>query len=788
MTPRRTPSTPQRPGPRRFRPRRAPRRGAVLLALLLGVVLLAAGGLAIGVAGAIGAQGRDVSRLYDPPSQATRIYGANGELIASLFRENRQIVPLTEIPPVLRQAVLAMEDERFFSHKGIDPRGIVRALWRNVREGELVEGGSTITQQLARNLFLTQERTVSRKVSEVFLAVEIERRLTKEEILERYLNQVYFGQGAYGVEMAARVYFGKPVKAVTLPEAALLAGLIRAPSVYSPFRNLALARQQQGIVLSRLASLGYISTEEAAQARAAKINLAPASNAGLAGIRAPYFVSYILPRLIETYGEDRVYKGGLQVYTTIDPRLQAAAEKALRGGLDAAKQSRLNVTQGALVAVDPTTGAVRAMIGGADFASSQFNRAWQARRQPGSAFKVFVYTTAINAGVPPTRILEDAPVTYKIAGAPDWSPKNYDRTFSGPVTLRRALEKSINVAAARMIHEIGPQKVVETARAMGIESPLAPHLSLALGSADVTPLEMAGAFGTLANGGLRVQPMPILKVTDAKGKVLEDQRPRRQIGIRPDIAYVMTDILKGVIARGTGTAAAIGKPAAGKTGTTDDYRNAWFIGFTPRLSAAVWVGNDDNAPMNRVTGGMIPARIWAAFMKVATAQDPPDDWAPPDGVVVTTVCAGTWQLATRDCSDPRREVFTRASVPTQYELPVPGPDQSSGQSPAVITLTIQAPADGAVLRPPFVIHGATAIGAMVTIVVTAEGAGGGARVAEVAMQTDGAGRFAFEFRPTVRSSGTQYVITVSALGLNGARASKTVTVTDEPPPAESPGR
>ncbi|MDR7418687.1 MAG: penicillin-binding protein 1A [Armatimonadota bacterium] len=745
---------------------------------LLGVLVA---GIAAGALVAIGAQARDVSRLYEPPSQATRIYGANGELIASLFRENRQIVPLTTIPPILRQAVLAMEDERFFTHRGVDPRGIIRALWRNVREGEVVEGGSTITQQLARNLFLTQERTISRKLSEVVLAVEIERRLTKEEILERYLNQVYFGQGAYGVEMAARVYFGKPVTAITLPEAALLAGLIRAPSVFSPYRNFELARRQQQIVLARMAASGYISTEEAARARTARITLAPASNAGLGGIRAPYFVSYILPRLIEAYGEDRVYKGGLRVYTTLDPRLQAAAEKAVREGVEAAKRARLNIGQGALVAVDVNTGAIRAMIGGLDFASSQFNRAWQARRQPGSAFKVFVYTTAIAEGVPPTRVLEDAPVTYKIVGAPDWSPKNYDRTFSGPVTLRRAVEKSINVPAARMIYELGPQKVVETARAMGIESALQPHLSLALGAADVTPLEMASAFGTLANGGLRVQPLAILKVTDAKGRVLEDNRPRRQIGIPADVAYVMTDILKGVIRHGTGTAANIGKPAAGKTGTTDDYRNAWFIGYTPRLSTAVWVGNDDNTPMRRVTGGMVPARIWAAFMRVATANDPPDDWTPPEGVVVTTVCAGTWQLATQDCPNPRREVFTRASAPTRYEIPIA---QAASGATLDIPVNIFAPADGAYLTPPFVISGSTQAGAMVTIVVTAEGAGGGARAAEVALRTDESGRFAYEFRPAYRSSGAQYVISISVLGLNGARASRTITVTDGRAPSE----
>ncbi|MGQ0570737.1 MAG: transglycosylase domain-containing protein, partial [Armatimonadota bacterium] len=517
--------------------------GVALLVAFLAVVALLAGGIAVGVAVAIGRQVHDISRLYAPPSQATRIYAADGELIASLFRENRQIVPLTSIPPVLRQAVLAIEDERFYSHRGVDPRGIARALWRNVREGELVEGGSTITQQLARNLFLSQERVVSRKVAEILLALEIERRLTKEEILERYLNQVYFGQGAYGVEMAARVYFGKSVKTVSVPEAALLAGLIRAPSIYSPYRNFALAKKAQVIVLSRMAALGSISTEEAAKARAAKIALAPASNAGLAGIRAPYFVSFVLPRLIEVYGEDLVYKGGLQVHTTLDPRLQAVAEKAVRAGIGTAERRKLNVGQAALVAVDPNTGAVRAMIGGMDFASSQFNRAWQARRQPGSAFKVFVYTTAIASGVPPTRILHDSPVTYKIRGSRDWSPKNYDRTYSGPVTLRRAIERSINIPAAKMTHELGPAKVVETARTMGIESPLEPHLSIALGSGDVTPLEMAAAFATLANGGLRVQPLSITKVTDAKGKVLEEHRPRRQVGVAPDVAYIMTDLL-----------------------------------------------------------------------------------------------------------------------------------------------------------------------------------------------------------------------------------------------------
>ncbi|MGQ0550364.1 MAG: transglycosylase domain-containing protein [Armatimonadota bacterium] len=754
---------------------------AILATALGGFVLLIGGGVLVGVAVAVGRQAHDVSRLYAPPSQATRIYADGGELIASLFRENRQVVPLTDVPPIIRQAVLAIEDERFYSHRGVDPRAIARALWRNVREAELVEGASTITQQLARTVFLTQERAIGRKVSEILLAIEIERRLTKEEILERYLNQVYFGQGAYGIEMAARVYFGKPVKNVTLPEAALLAGLLRAPSLYSPYRNFAGAKQRQEAVLTKMASLGFISTEEAATARVAKVTLVP-PNASLAGIRAPYFVSFILARLLETYGEDMVYKGGLKVYTTLDTRMQALAEKAVRTGIANGQKRKLNIGQAALVAVDPNTGAVRAMIGGTDFEASQFNRAWQARRQPGSAFKPFVYTTAIDRGIPPTRVIDDSPLTFKIPGTKDWSPKNYDRRFSGPVTLRRALEKSINVPAVRMLSEVGPDQVIEHAKKMGIESPLQPHLSLALGTAEVTPLEMATAFSTLANGGLRVRPMSIVKVTDARGKVLEEHRPLRGVGLRADVAYVMTDILKGVILHGTGTAAAIGRPAAGKTGTTDDYRNAWFIGYTPHLSTAVWVGNDDNTPMRRVVGGGIPAETWAAFMRPALAKYPATDWSPPEGVVVTTVCAGTWLLATSECSAPRREVFTRESAPTRYELAATSAAGSADGSP--IQLVVNHPQDGAALLPPFLISGSSAPGAIVTIFVTAEGAGGGARVAEVAMQTTAAGTFAYEFRPASRVPGTRYVITIQAVGLDGARISRIITVADgRPDPA-----
>jgi penicillin-binding protein 1A len=321
-----------------------------------------------------------------------------------------------------------------------------------------------------------------------------------------------------------------------------------------------------------------------------------------------------------------------------------------------------------------------------------------------------------------------------------------------------------------MIAELVPAEVVATARKMGIESRLAPVLSLALGSADVTPLEMSAAFAALANGGLRVHPLAILKVTDARGKVLEEHRPRRELALEPDVAYVMTDLLKGVIERGTGRAAAIGRPAAGKTGTTDDYRNAWFIGYTPYLSTAVWVGNDDNTPMRRVVGGGLPAEIWAAFMKPATQPHPPDDWTPPEGVVVTTVCAGSWQLATPACPHPRREVFTRASAPSYSEPP---PDQNSVE-PAPLELA--RPRDGEPVTPPFLIAGTSAPGAMVTIEVSARTDTGLQKLVEVAMQTDAAGRFAYEFSPAARVSSTRYVITVSALALSGGRASRTLAV------------
>ena len=742
-------------------------------------MLLLGAGLLAGMAVAFARRLPDVSALYTPPDEASRIYAASGELVASLYRENRDSVPLSAIPTVLQRAVIAIEDDRFYQHRGVDLRAITRAVWRNITAGRLEEGASTITQQLARTLFLTQERTAARKLAEAILALEIERHLTKSEILERYLNQVYFGQGAYGIEMAARVYFGKHAKDLTLAESAMLAGVIQAPSVLTPFQNFPGAKARQQVVLARMVELGYVTPAAAKTAAAQQIVLAKESNAGLFGVRAPYFVSYILPYLIDRYGEDLVYKGGLRVYTTLDIPLQIAGERAVRSGIDAARAANLNVSQGALVTLDPRTGYIRAMIGGYDFKQSQFNRAWQARRQPGSAFKPFIYTAALASGKTPADIIVDGPVSFDIPGFRVWKPRNYDGQFRGPVTLRRAVEQSINIPAVKTLAEIGPTRVIAVARRMGITSPLQPNLSLALGTSDVTTLEMASAYGTLATMGLHAEPVAITKVLDRTGQVLEEHPPQRELVLSGEVAYVMTSLLKGVITSGTGRGAAIGRPAAGKTGTTDDYRNAWFVGYTPFLSTAVWVGNDNNAPMRRVVGGMVPARIWASFMKVAVTDTPSEDWRRPEGVVATTVCGASGQLAGPGCPDPRPEVFIQGTEPTEFYVPPAVPQSENGPAVNAAPLSVTAPRNGGKVNSPFAIEGITTPGSTVSMAILAEGGFLRVKVAEASLPVTADGRFSYVFRPTLVVSGVRYIITVKVTGPGGLTSSTTLTVTEQ---------
>jgi len=761
------------------------RAGLIALAVLICLVVSGSGVMA-GMALAFNRKLPDVSALYAPPDEATRIYGTNNELIASLYRENRASVPLQGIPDELREAVIAIEDDRFYQHHGVDFRGTLRAVLHNLLAGGVVEGGSTITQQLARNMFLTQRRLISRKLAEMMLALEIERRLTKDEIVERYLNQVYFGNGAYGVEMAARVYFGKSAGNLNLAESAMLAGIIRSPSTATPFQNLELAKERQRTVLRRMADLGYITPKQADDAAVQTIKLSQEGNAGLIGIRAPYFVSYILPYLLERYGEDLVYNGGLRVYTTLDPKLQAAAENAIRDGIDQAQKDKLEVTQGALVTLDPHSGYIKAMIGGYDFAQSQFNRAWQARRQPGSSFKVFIYTAAMAKGMTPTKVIVDEPITFEIFGTvkPEdsiWTPKNYDESYRGPMTLREALEQSINIPAIKTINEVGPQAVVDYAKRMGITSPLQPNLSLALGTNDVTLMEMASAFGTLATLGVHADPIAVLRVTDREGRVLEERTSRRTLALGADIAYMMTDLMKGVILRGTGTAANIGRPVAGKTGTTDDYKNAWFIGFTPYLVTGVWLGNDDNTPMNRVVGGTVPAHIWGAYMKAAVQDTPPDDWQRPDGVVNATVCGTSGLLATSRCPNPRTEVFIRGTEPTEFDVSMLSTPPPDGNSTVVVSvpLSITAPAQGQEVTSPFMIEGATDPNATVSMSVVVQGSFMKINVAETRVPVTNDGRFSYLFRPALHVSGVQYVITVTATSPGGGRASTTLIVKEQ---------
>jgi len=788
----------------------------LVVALGAGTLALVVVGLLAGAAIAISAHLPPVDALYAPPNEATRIYAADGGLIASLFQENRDSVPLSKVSKMLQRAVVDTEDADFYSNRGISVRGIMRAGVRNILEGGYAEGGSTITQQLARNLFLSSQKSITRKIAEILLAVQIDRLLTKDEILQRYLNQVYLGQGAYGVETASEVYFAKPASELTLPQSAMLAGLIRAPSADSPYEHPARAHARMAEVLRRMVERGDLTAPQMQEALAAPLGLAAKGNAGLVGIRAPYFVSYILPGLVQRYGEEALYKGGLRIYTTLDLTLQAEATAALRDGIDAARRQHLNVQQGAVVVMDPRTGAIRAMVGGYDFRVSQFNRAWQAHRQPGSAFKPFTYTVALMRGIPPTRLLLDEPIEFQQPDGTMWKPQDYDHTWHGWMTARHALENSINAATIRLEQQVGPAAIVDLAHRMGIQSPLSPTLALTLGASDVTPLEMATAYGVFANGGVRAERFAITKVTDWQGKVLEETTPRRTAVLSPEVAYVLTDMLKGVILRGTGTAANIGIPEAGKTGTADDYRNAWFVGYTPYLVTAVWVGNDDDSAMHQVTGGTVQAGIWATFMKQATAQMPHDDWAMPNNVVQETVCGASGLLAAPGCPDPRPELFIKGTEPDAYSQsssttpgapgvgappgqPVPAagqPAAGSGQpqaaqpatAPAVpaapaappvsagsIPVTLTAPKDGSPVSVPFLVQGTTRPGASVHI--TIEGQSGPLQVqaADVYLRADPAGAFAYEVSPWFKPAGAKYVVTVAVTaGLD--TGSSTVTV------------
>jgi penicillin-binding protein 1A len=514
-------------------------------------------------------------------------------------------VELKELPPYLPKAFIAIEDRRFYSHFGIDPFGILRAVVANVLHRGVSQGGSTLTQQLAKNLFLTQERTLLRKLQEAELALWLERKYSKNEILELYLNRVYFGSGAYGVEAASQRYFGKPARNVTIAEAAMLAGLVKSPSRLAPNRNPEGAEARAKTVLAAMADAKFITEAQAQAASAHPAMSVKPEGAGTVNYVADW-ISEVLDDLVGQIEQSIV------VETTIDPKLQSAAEAAVIDEL-AAKSVKFNVSQGALVAMTPD-GAVRAMVGGRNYAESQFNRAVTAKRQPGSAFKPFVYLTAIEAGLTPDTVRLDAPLDVK-----GWKPENYTREYFGPVTLTQALAMSLNTVAVRVGLEVGPKNVVRTAHRLGISSKLEPNASIALGTSEVSVTELVGAYAAFANGGFAVSPHVVTRIKTLDGKLLyARQADQPNPVIEPRNVAMMNSMMEQTLISGTARKAEIaGWQAAGKTGTSQDFRDAWFIGYTSHLVAGVWLGNDDNSPTKKTTGGGLPVEVWSRFMRVA---------------------------------------------------------------------------------------------------------------------------------------------------------------------------
>jgi len=713
------------------------------------------------------------------PSLVSRVYADNGEIIGQFFIERRLYTPIDKIPQALTQAVIATEDSRFFEHPGLDIVGIGRAAWTNLKKGGRFQGASTITQQLARALFLSPERTYQRKIKELILAVKMEWVLTKEQILEMYLNQIYFGHGAYGVAAAALTYFDKKVSDLSLPEAAFLAGLPKAPNTYSPYRNPDLAKSRKELVLGRMVEAGYITEEEAQAAMATTLSYRHQSLEPIAA----YFLEEVRQHLVDRYGETLVYKGGLQIYTTLNIAMQKSAEESVRTGLrqldkrqgwrgpvghveftkdftppdtfpelqnpraslvhdlyralvtKVTKQSaqiligntykgsisfedmswaqrRLEkngdvgtavvrdkasplqllkvgdiievapkkgtvesgefvleqtpLVEGALIAIEPRTGAVQAMVGGYDFTRSQFNRAIIARRQPGSAFKPLIYASALQQGLTPATLVLDAPVVYEDEDLDRvWKPENYEKRFFGTITLREALRHSRNAATVRLLEQIGVPEVVNIASNLGIRSPLSQDLSLALGSSSVTLQEITSAYGVFADQGLWLEPYLITHAKNLNGEILEQHLFEPRQAMTKENAYLITNMLMDVIQSGTGRLAkSIGRPLAGKTGTTNSYNDAWFVGYAPNLATGVWVGFDEVRTLGRLESGAHAALpIWTRFMDQALRNLPVMTFAIPEGIQFAQIDTTTGDLPSKTSRHIGTEVFRKGTEP-----------------------------------------------------------------------------------------------------------------------------
>ncbi len=742
----------------------------------------------------------DSLRDYNPPIIST-VYSDTGELIGEFFVEKRIVVPIEEIPPFVLQAFVSAEDARFFQHEGLDYPAILRAFWKNIQAGEIVQGGSTITQQVARSLLLSSERKWSRKIREAILANRMEKSLSKKEILHLYLNQIYLGHGAYGIEAASQNYFGKHVEDLNLAEATMLAGLPQAPTRNSPYNHPRMAKLRQAYVLDQMVENGYINRMEAMEALGTVLEIHPRRSKFLEV--APYFTEHVRRYLEEKYGRDTLYKEGLQIFTTLDVAMQKTAQKAVYRGLKeldkrqgyrgplrhiepgeiesfckefqetlgqtpltegeevlgvvvevrerekavlvkvgdrmgrielkemkwarkpdpevphyrarvrnpaevlqvgdvikvkvkgfSGKTMVLSLEQdplvhAALLSIDLKTGYVKAMVGGRDFQESQFNRAVQAKRQAGSAFKPIIYASAIDNGYTPATVIVDSPIIYD--GTQDyqsWKPRNYEEKFYGPTTLRKALAKSRNVITVKIVQDIGLSSVMQYARRLGIESPLNEDLSMALGSSSVSLLELTKAYAVFGNQGRRVEPIFIKKITDKRGGLLEEHVPpagrisshhRNDHGaegddglaepiISPETAYIITNLLEGVIRNGTGwRAKALRRPCAGKTGTTDDYSDAWFIGYTPDLITGVWVGFDQEKPLGKdETGSRAACPIWLDYMKTVLKGKPIKHFPVTPGIIFAKIDPETGLLASPSSRTPFFECFKEGTAPTRY--------------------------------------------------------------------------------------------------------------------------
>ncbi len=631
------------------------------------------------------------------PTVGTTVYDRNGEVLHEFFKENRVIIGLDDVSEYFVEAIIATEDREFREHWGIDVFAVMRAAIQNVRAGRVVQGASTITQQLARSLFLSPEVSLTRKLREALLALRIEQTYSKDRIIELYLNQIYFGDGAYGVEAAALSVYGKRAADLNLAEAALLAGLPKNPSGYSPRRHPERARQRRSLVLSMMTANRAIIPEEAARADTTALGVMEREDEIRLG---GHFIENVRREVIAEYGAEALFSGGLRIHTTLDAGLQAVAEEALERRLvtleneydfpvkrgdpyDPDTLDYIPYVQGALLAVDVGSGGILAMVGGRDFQESPFNRATQAPRQPGSGFKPFVYTAAIDNGFSPADTIMDAPIVIPGAGMPmilegtdppieeptDWLPENYSRSFHGEVRLRYALKRSINIPAVKLGMMVGPDVVARYARDMGISTHLSSVYSLALGSAEVRLIDMVRAYGVLANQGIRLEPYAIERIEDRNGRVLEVHSAVSTEVLSPQTAYVVTTMLESVLDSGTGWAArawGFRHPAAGKTGTTNDCTDAWFVGFTPRIICGVWGGFDDRSSLGeKMTGARVALPVWTEFMNAAHAQAPREPFQMPPGVVVRRICARSGELATEDCPEIIEEFFIQGTEPVR---------------------------------------------------------------------------------------------------------------------------